>query len=147
MAEDIKKTNTKLERYNRRTLDRILGELFKNNPTHDYSTDEIIETLEIRDAASKQILDLVLEELQNTRRIAKTDSGEYHAIVNTGVIMGTIDLSKKGLPFVMPDEGDIEIAIANENLHNALHGDKVEVLVLFHLVFLNDNGLIVLKYP
>ena len=132
MAEDIKKTNTKLERYNRRTLDRILGELFKNNPTHDYSTDEIIETLEIRDAASKQILDLVLEDLQNTRRIAKTDSGEYHAIVNTGVIMGTIDLSKKGLPFVMPDEGDIEIAIANENLHNALHGDKVEVALFAH---------------
>lgn len=132
MAEDIKKTNTKLERYNRRTLDRILGELFKNNPTHDYSTDEIIETLEIRDAASKQILDLVLEDLQNTRRIAKTDSGEYHAIVNTGVIMGTIDLSKKGLPCVMPDEGDIEIAIANENLHNALHGDKVEVALFAH---------------
>ncbi|MBQ5512351.1 MAG: hypothetical protein IIT83_01575, partial [Bacteroidales bacterium] len=80
MAEDIKNTKT-LERYNRRTLTRILGELFKNNPMHDYSHDEIIETLEIRDDASKQILDLVLDDLQNTRRIAKNSNGDYHTVV------------------------------------------------------------------
>ena len=131
MAEDIKNTKT-LERYNRRTLTRILGELFKNNPMHDYSHDEIIETLEIRDDASKQILDLVLDDLQNTRRIAKNSNGDYHTVVNTGVIMGTLDLSKKGLAFVLPDDSDIEVAISNENLHNALHGDRVEVSLFAH---------------
>ena len=131
MAEDIKKIS-KLERYNRRTLTRILSELFKNNPMHDYSHDEIVETLEIRDDASKQILDIVLDELQNTRRIAKNSNGDFHAVVNTGVIIGTIDLSKKGLAFVTPDDSDIEIAISNENLHNALHGDKVEVALFAH---------------
>ncbi|MBO4773095.1 MAG: hypothetical protein J5595_11205, partial [Bacteroidales bacterium] len=107
MAEDIKNTKT-LERYNRRTLTRILGELFKNNPLHDYTRDEIIETLEIRDAASTQILDLVIDDLIGTHRIAKGEGDTYHTVVNTGVIMGTLDLSKKGLAFVLPDDSDIE---------------------------------------
>ena len=131
MAEDIKNTKT-LERYNRRTLTRILGELFKNNPLHDYTRDEIIETLEIRDAASTQILDLVIDDLIGTHRIAKGEGGTYHTVVNTGVIMGTLDLSKKGLAFVLPDDSDIEVAISNENLHNALHGDRVEVSLFAH---------------
>ncbi len=132
MSEDKKKNKT-LGRYNRRTLDRILGELFKNNPTHDYSLDEIIETLEIRDDGSKQVLELVLDDMLATHRIAKNDNGEYHTVVKTGVIIGTIDLSKKGLAFVTPDDSDIDIAISNENLHNALHGDKVEVSLFAHI--------------
>ncbi|MCQ2251831.1 MAG: ribonuclease R [Bacteroidales bacterium] len=120
-------TRNKVERYNRRTLTRVLSDLFKNNPMRDYSRDEIIDTLGITDEGSRQVLDLVIEELLNTNRINKNSYGDYHAQIKTGVIIGTMDLSKKGAAFVTPDESDIEIAISNENLHNALHGDKVEV--------------------
>ena len=57
-------------------------------------------------------------------------------MVKTGVVIGTLDLSKKGFACVTPDESDIEIAISSENLHNALHGDKVEVSLFAH----TDNG-------
>lgn len=118
---------TTVERYNRRTLTRILAELFKNNPMRDYSVQELVDTLQIQDDGSRQILDLVIKDLMDTNRISQNSYGDYHAQIKTGVIIGTIDLSKKGMAFVTPDESDIEIAISSENLHNALHGDKVEV--------------------
>lgn len=126
----------KVERYNRRTLTKVLGELFKNNPMRDYSMQEIVDTLGINDSGSRQILDIVVDELTKANRISKNSNGDYHAVVKTGVVIGTIDLSKKGFACVTPDESDIEIAISNENLHNALHGDKVEVSLFAH----TDNG-------
>ncbi len=126
MAENNSSIKT-VERYNRRTLTRILSDLFKNNPMRDYSSQELVETLQIQDDGSRQILDLVIKDLMDTNRISKNSYGDYHAQIKTGVIIGTIDLSKKGMAFVTPDESDIEIAISSENLHNALHGDKVEV--------------------
>ncbi|MCQ2249519.1 MAG: ribonuclease R [Bacteroidales bacterium] len=124
--EDNNKVTT-VERYNRRTLTRILSDLFKNNPMRDYSTDELVETLQIKDDGSRQILDLVIKDLMDTNRISKNSYGDYHAQIKTGVVIGTIDLSKKGMAFVTPDESDIEIAISQEHLRNALNGDKVEV--------------------
>ncbi len=126
MAENNSSIKT-VERYNRRTLTRILSDLFKNNPMRDYSTQELVDTLQIQDDASRQILDLVIKDLMDTNRISQNSYGDYHAQIKTGVIIGTMDLSKKGMAFVTPDESDIEIAISSENLHNALHGDKVEV--------------------
>lgn len=117
----------KAERYNRRTLTRILSDLFKDNPMRDYSEDELIGILDIKDAGSKEMLGIVLQDLQKNNRINKNSEGNYHAVVKTGVVIGILDLSHKGNAFVTPDDSDIEISIPNDNLHNALHGDKVEV--------------------
>lgn len=125
MSDEIK--IGKAERYNRRTLNRILSELFKENPMRDYSKDELIGVLEIKDAGSREMLDLVINELIDTNRINQNSEGNYHAVIKTGVVIGTLDLSRKGQATVTPDDSDIEISISSDNLHNALHGDKVEV--------------------
>ena len=124
------------DRYNRRTLTRILTDLFKNNPTWDFTAKTLGEMLKIQDDKSMELLHEVLSDLKENKRIV-FDNGSYKALVKTGVIIGTIDLSRKGSPIVHPEESDEEILIEESNLKNALHGDKVEV----SLYARKDNGL------
>lgn len=124
------------DRYNRRTLTRILTDVFKNNPTWDFTAKTLGELLKIQDDKSMELLNEVLTSLKNSNRIV-FDNGSYRALVKTGVIIGTIDLSRKGSPVVRPDDSDEEILVMDNNLKNALHGDKVEV----SLYARKDNGI------
>ena len=125
MAEDTK--SYKAERYNRRTLNRILTDIFKDNPTKEYSFERLTQMLNIEDSASSQMLQLVLNELIESGRILKNEEDKYQTVIKTGVVIGIMDLSRKGQAFVKPEGSDLEIFIPGENLHNALHGDQVEI--------------------
>jgi len=125
MADDIK--TYKAERYNRRTITRILTDVFKDNPMKDYSFEDLAALLGIEDSGSKEMLQLVVSELESSERITKNSFGNYQAVIKTGVVIGVLDLSRKGQAFVLPENSDIEIFIPSENLHNGLHGDQVEV--------------------
>ena len=125
MSEETK--NYKAERYNRRTLNRILADVFKENPLKEYGFEDLISLLNIEDNASKEMLQLVLNELVEGNKIQKNEAGNFQTVIKTGVVIGILDLSRKGQAFVREEQSGAEISVPNENLHNALHGDRVEI--------------------
>ncbi len=125
MSEGTK--NYKAERYNRRTLNRILADIFKENSMKEYGFEDLIALLNIEDNASKEMLQLVLNELVNDNKIQKNEAGNFQTVIKTGVVIGILDLSRKGQAFVREEQSGAEISVPNENLHNGLHGDRVEI--------------------
>ncbi|MCQ2975346.1 MAG: ribonuclease R [Bacteroidales bacterium] len=112
-------------RYNKRTLLRIASEIFRTNPTKEYTIEQLEYILDINNDNSKQLLKDVLQELIDTTRIS-CENNLYKTVIKTGVIIGTIELCKGG-GIVHPDDSDVSINIEEQNLNNALDNDRVEV--------------------
>lgn len=125
MAETIETKSPITERYNKRTLLRLISELLKANPTAEYSKKQLLEYLKINDKEAKELFEQTIAEMLEQNRILY-ENNKYKAVFKTGVIEGVIEL-KKGGGIVRPDDSDIEIFVDERNLNNALTNDRVEV--------------------
>ena len=125
MAETIETKTPITERYNKRTLLRLISELLKANPTAEYSKKQLLEYLKINDKEAKELFEQTIDEMVEQNRVLY-ENNKYKAVFKTGVIEGVIEL-KKGGGIVRPDDSDIEIFVDERNLNNALTNDRVEV--------------------
>ena len=120
MAETIETKTPITERYNKRTLLRLISELLKNNPTAEYSKKQLLEYLKITDKEAKELFEQTIAEMLEQNRILY-ENNKYKAFIKTGVIEGVIEL-RKGGGVVRPDDSDLEIFVDERNLNNALTG-------------------------
>lgn len=129
MGNKKNKKTKKLQKVNKRTLRKIILETTAKNPTKQYNYKQIASRFEIKDADSRRLISVVLNDLKKENKLEEVSKGKFRFHTKAGNVQGIIDLSKKGKAFVMSDEVEDEIFISTSNLHNSLHGDKVEVHV------------------
>ncbi|MBK9291961.1 MAG: ribonuclease R [Bacteroidetes bacterium] len=110
--------------------------LFGANPFKPLNHKQIGKALSINDAAGKDLLFQILDELQNEGMIEEKNRFKYvltqHALREHGkkqYVTGRVDMKSTGKAYVVPDEGGEDIFIAPNNTYKALHDDKVKVLL------------------
>ncbi|RLD33078.1 MAG: ribonuclease R [Bacteroidetes bacterium] len=110
---------------------------FSENPFRAYNYKQIARQLGLRDQASKDLVFNILEELHLAGELQEVKPGKYmlnaESSANTGLarkyVTGIVDMKKTGKAYITPDEGGDDIFVAANNVHRALHGDHVKVLL------------------
>ena len=111
--------------------------IFGNNPFRAYNYKQVSHLLGIKDKASKDLVNTILDELLQNNELIEVKPGKYKVnpknIVNyankKANITGTVDMKQTGKAYLISDEGGDDIFISANNTGHALHGDKVKVLL------------------
>lgn len=107
--------------------DRILT-FFNKTETRPLSVDEIEEKLEIEDAEEFKELIKTLNQLEDTGELVRTRKNRYGLPEKMNLVLGKLQMHKKGFAFLLPEEEGLEdIYINPSDLNSAMNGDKVLV--------------------
>ncbi len=115
--------------YNKRTLRKFILDIFRIRAGESLNYKQIAKKLGIVDVRTKQLVSEVLESLAKDGKIEQTQRGKYKYLASGSTVTGRIDMTKNGAAYLIQDDDDEDIYIARENMHQALHGDIVEVCV------------------
>jgi len=125
LAKKKKKTAGEAEP---RISKRNILELFKKEgkPLH---RSDILRALGGK-KADKRELRATLGELEQEGKILRTRGGAFGLVSNLRLTMGTLEIQRSGIGFVVPeDKRRSDIFINQRNMNDAWHGDKVAVAV------------------
>jgi ribonuclease R len=110
------------------TVKEKLLTFFNETETRPLSVDEIEERLEIEGAEEFKNLIKTLNELEGSGELVRTRKNRYGLPEKMNLVLGRLQMHKKGFAFLIPDEEGMEDIYVNPNdLGTAMNGDKVLV--------------------
>jgi ribonuclease R len=119
-----KNNNYKL---NKKVLtEKIMG-LFSKNTTQLFNYKQIAKHFEITDDSTKGLITAILYELRDLGTLVEISRGKFKLSQQGGYITGEVQLTIKGAGYIISEESDEDVFVAQSNLKHALNGDKVKV--------------------
>lgn len=108
--------------------EQVLAVICKN-PQKEFNYKQISKRLNINDQSGRlKILDL-LKELTKGGVIEEIHKGKFRAKLRRDYISGTVDMTRMGYGFIKSEDSEEDVFVSSRNLHTALHGDTVRVLL------------------
>jgi len=108
--------------------EQVLAVICKN-PQKEFNYKQISKRLNINDQSGRlKILDL-LKELAKGGVIEEIHKGKFRAKLRRDYISGTVDMTRMGYSFIKSEDSEEDVFVSSRNLHTALHGDTVRVLL------------------
>ncbi|HRZ41404.1 MAG TPA: ribonuclease R [Bacteroidales bacterium] len=109
-------------------------DIFQQNPLYYYNPPQVCKALGINDAASKDLVSRILQDLASAGTLLhkgkeryilnpETDTYQDAAVKLTGII----DMKRTGKAYLLPDDGSEDVYISASNTGQSLDGDRVEV--------------------
>ena len=118
-----------LPAYNRKTLQKIVIDIFRKRPTQYLNYKQVAKKLSISDLRTKQLLNEVLIDLCDTGKLYEEHRGSYKFVPTKSVVTGRVMLIASGSAFVISDDTDEDVYIPRKYMNRALNGDTVEVRI------------------
>ena len=122
-----KKRNNEL--FKKSDLRSSVKNLFKNNPHKTYNYKQVSAALGITKKKTRLQIEVFLFELSEENFLKEVSTGRFKLLMAPGIyVEGIVDMTTRGTAYIVPDEGDEDIFVAQSNLGHALNGDRVKVL-------------------
>ncbi|PWD99160.1 ribonuclease R [Marinilabilia rubra] len=103
--------------------------LFSNNPQKTYNYKQASAALGVSKKSSRLQVEVLLFQLSEENYLNEVSTGRFKLLMSPGnIIEGIVDMTAKGAAYIVPDQGDEDIFVAQTNLGHALNGDRVKVL-------------------
>jgi ribonuclease R len=99
------------------------------NAGQQFNYRQIAKRLNISDEYEKKMISEILLELKSQGAVQEINHGKFSVKAKRGHITGTVDLTRSGYGFISSDEMDDDVFVSANNLHTALHGDTVKVML------------------
>lgn len=109
------------------TLVQMIMDLFQNNPKRTFNYKQIADLLGLKKHGEKRLIQVILYDLLDSGLLKEVVRGKFKLLNAQSVIIGTVDMTASGSAYIVPDEGDEDVFVAQANLNQALNGDKVKV--------------------
>jgi len=106
-----------------------IKDILSNNPQQSFNYKQIAKRLNINDPSEKKAITDVLRDLTKKGIIKEAYQGKYMIKESRGYITGTVDLTRMGYGFISTTDLEDDVFVSAKNLHTALHGDTVKVLL------------------
>jgi ribonuclease R len=106
-----------------------IRDVLSKNSQQSFNYKQIAKRLNINDPSEKQAISDALKELTKKGVIKEINQGKYMIKESRGYITGTVDLTRMGYGFISTDDLEDDVFVSANNLHTALHGDTVKVLL------------------
>jgi len=103
-----------------------------NNFGEEYSSKQLIKKLELRNPASKNNVEPILQQLVKAGSVSKSPRNMYASTKDPEFIMGRVDYVNPRFAFIIPEDREkypMDIQIKENDLKNALDGDTVRIMV------------------
>ena len=124
-----KKNKKHLPAYNRKTLTKLVLDIFRKRPTQYLNYKQVAKKLSISDLRTKQLLNEVLSSLCKEGKLSEEQRGKYKFVPTKSVVTGKVILIASGSAFVVSDDTEEDIYIPRKYMNRALNGDTVEVRI------------------
>ncbi|MFW6042953.1 MAG: ribonuclease R [Marinilabiliaceae bacterium] len=103
--------------------------LFAENPTRTYNYKQASAALGYTKKSTRLLVEVILFELSEDNYLTEVSTGRFKMLNAPGTyVEGVVQMTAKGTAYIIPDEGDEDIFVAQSNLGHALNGDRVKVL-------------------
>lgn len=112
--------------------------VFANNPFDSFNYKQISSRVGAADRAARQLVQNTILRLAEDKRIIEDGRGKYKinpksiddSLMPKNYLIGTIDMKQTGKAYLLPESDDMDdVFISANNTKNALHGDKVKVML------------------
>ncbi len=110
-------------------LTNTILSIIKKDRNQSFNYKQIAAKLGVTDASSRNQIIKKLAELAVKKEIEEVERGKFKAVVNTEYHTGILDLSGKGIGYIISEDFDDDVFIASNNINKALNGDEVEFYV------------------
>ncbi len=127
MGKHKKQKVENLPGYNRKTLKKLILEIFRKDPTILLNYKQIAKRLDIQDNSTKQLINKMLYKLVEEERLQEEYTGKFRFVASGAFITGVVDMTRSGAAYITSEEIKEDIYISQTNLNHALHGDEVKV--------------------
>jgi len=127
-----KKKKFKQAALNKKYLKKAIIEIFQENPKKVLNYKIIASQLNIKDMATKALINVALEELAESEALEIISKGKYKLKARIGHITGKVQLTSRGFGYVISDEIEEDVFVSQINLNHALEGDSVKVDLFAH---------------
>ncbi|MCF8362812.1 MAG: ribonuclease R [Prolixibacteraceae bacterium] len=112
---------------NKKQIKKLILEYCYDDPKRLFNYKQISAHLNVKDDTTRQLINVVLQELTDNDYLVRKDHGKYQLKAKTGHVVGEIEMTQSGYAFLISEELDEDAFIAAPNLNKALNGDKVRV--------------------
>ncbi len=117
----------KAETFNKKKLKNSIITILYEDPAKTVNYKQISGWLGIKDAETRKLVNVVLQELHDDGYLEQIVRGKYKLKAKSGTVVGTVDLQPQGFAYVNSDEAERPILVSSRNLNHAMAGDKVRV--------------------
>lgn len=127
-----KKNKTKKGRkklFTKKEIKRFVVELFQENVSKCFNYKQISSILGLKDMPSKQLITVILFELEDQKIIIQESRGKYKLDAHAGYVEGIIEMAAKGNGIVTTANATEPIFITAQQMNRSLPGDRVRVLL------------------
>lgn len=109
----------------RKRLETLLAE----HPTQSYNYKQAAMRLQLKNMEAKRQIAEVLREMCEDGLLEEISRDKFRMKQMGAYVTGTVELTAKGAAYILSEECEEDIFVAFPNLHHALNGDRVKVLV------------------
>lgn len=104
---------------------RIKDLFMANSKSYNYK--QVADLIGVKRRAGKQAVMIVLNELAAEGFVSEVVLGKFRKMNRLSVLTGVVDLTASGAGYIIPDDGGQDVFVSQDNLMNAINGDKVKV--------------------
>lgn len=120
------KSSKKMEEILRNEILTYMSE----NPERSFNYKQLAKALGADDKNSRQMIMDILDQLREDEKLKETDRGRFVIKQSRKQLSGVVEVTPKGMGYLLSTtEGVQDVFIHKKNLHHALNGDTVNVLV------------------
>jgi ribonuclease R len=112
---------------NKLSLIKDVMRVFNRNPTKLYNYKQIAADAGAHSEAERMLINHLLQDLKNQSFLEEIERGKYKLKLNEKYITGRIEVTQSGSAYVISEESEQDIFIAQHYVHGALNNDTVKV--------------------
>lgn len=127
-----KKQFTDNKRISKKELNNQILSVFSTHPKKSFNYKQISAALLITDTSEKRLITEILYELKSKEILDEISAGRFRLRERGGSVIGVVDMAKGGYGYVVAETLKEDIFVSQDNLHHALNGDTVKVMVYAH---------------
>ena len=113
----------------KRSIKSSLLNYLQTHPSESYNYKQIAAKLGLNSHAERDLLLTSIEELLEDGYLEEKDRGKYKPVLESQYVEGKVDMTKTGAAFIVVEGLEDDIHIQPAKTKNALHGDRVKVLL------------------
>ena len=106
-------------------------ELFNKNPSKLLTYKEVGREIRLGNKTDRERVKAILEDLAHEKKLKELGRGQFQLNIQSEAIEGRVDSTRKGGAYIISNERDEDIYIHSRNINQAMHGDTVEVKIIF----------------
>jgi len=115
--------------FNKKKLKSAILSLLYEDPGKTVNYRQISGLLGIKDAETRKLIHIVLQELARDEYLDSISRGKYKLKARTGTATGIVEMQPQGFAYVVSTEMERPVVVPSRNLHHAMEGDKVKINV------------------